>query len=114
MLEVHLSPPISEWPGCLPTTKRTGQIMTPIKIKLLQLNQAADWIERAYQKRRANENRRGLCPYTLTSTKRTSKLLAKSEIQICQLIQILKCLKIAWIDQSVSSVVAPAQFSGSN
>ena len=48
--------------GCAPTTKRTGQIVTPIKIKLLQLNQAADWIERAYQKRRANENRRGLCP----------------------------------------------------
>ena len=63
VLEVHLSPPISEWPGCLPTTKRTGQILTPIKIKLLQLNQAADWIERAYQKRRANENRRGLCPH---------------------------------------------------
>ena len=48
---------------CTQTTNRTSQIVTHTKIKLLQLNQAADWVERAYRKRRANENRRGLCPY---------------------------------------------------
>ena len=47
---------------CTQTTNRTSQIVTHTKIKLLQLNQAADWVERAYRKRRANENRRGLCP----------------------------------------------------
>ena len=53
----------------------------------------------------ANENRRGLYPHTLTSTIRTSELRAKLEVQVSQLIQILKCLKVPYFHQSVSSLV---------
>ena len=42
---------------------RTGQFLTTPKIQLLQLNQATDWLERAYRKRRANEIACWLCPY---------------------------------------------------
>ena len=33
--------------GCAPTTNRTCQFLTPIKTKFLQLNKAADWLERS-------------------------------------------------------------------
>jgi hypothetical protein len=45
-----------------------------------------------------------LSPHTPTSTKRTSEILAKCEVQFRQLIQILKCLKSTYFHQSVSSL----------
>ena len=51
-------------------------------------------------------------PGTATAARaRTSKLLAFSEVQIRQLNQILKCLKIPWVRQSVSALVVSKQFS---
>ena len=55
----------------------------------------------------ANHIRPWLRPHTLTSTKRTSKLLAPFEVQVCQLIQILERLKIACFSQSRESLVVP-------